>query len=159
MPNYFASLLLPVAIIVYILIRQVTPRRPSRARFYVLPIVALYLAYQNFPRTLPRGQLEDAILSVVVSIPFAIMQAYFTSLYQTPEGWRMKGDWRYLASWVALFIVHIGIAYLFNPTGNPLATTTWIIALEVAVVWGLRSVVLHLRYPQLHEILQQNPTY
>lgn len=67
----------------------------------------------------------------------------------------MKGDWRYLVSWCVLLAMHITTTWLFRPTpDSAVVVVGWIIALEVAVVWGLRSLVLHLRYPELRTILQ-----
>lgn len=144
------------AIVLYFIVRQVTPRKPTRLRFYLLPVIALIIAYRDFPRpTIPASQVEDAVISLILSIPFGIMQAYFTTLYQEHGHWLMKGDYRYLASWLALFVLHIATTVIFRPSPtSPVVVVGWIVALEVGVVWGIRSLVLHLRYPQLASLLR-----
>ncbi len=149
--------LVGAALLVYIIIRQVTPKKPRRTRFYILPIVALILAYTHLPHPVPRDQVWEAIISVGISIPFGIMQAYFTTLYQSQDQWYIKGDWRYVMSWLALFGLHL-VTTLTLTGASPHSThvVEWIAALEVAVVWGLRSLVLHLRYPVLRQLLQSS---
>ena len=151
--------LIGLLILAYFIFRQVTPRPPSRTRFYVLPIVALLIAYHDFPRpTVPPGQLIDALVSVTPSLPFGVMQAYFTTLYQSQGRWLLRGDWRYVLSWLALFALHIATTVLLRPSaGHAVVMVSWIAALEVAVVWGVRSLTLHLRYPELRSILTESP--
>lgn len=144
------------AALIYFIIRQVTPQRPSRLRFYILPIVGLFFAYKNLPHPVPESQLWDAVTSVGISIPFGFMQAYFTRLYESGGEWLMQGDWRYVASWLALLLLRIVIAMAFGGgTHGAETAASWIIALEVAAIWGVRSVVLQLRYPQLQRVLAE----
>ena len=147
--------LVGLIIFVYFVVRHVTPRSPSRVRFYILPIVALVVAYENLPRpAVPPGQLWEALVSVGLCLPFGVMQAYFTTLYQSDRRWLIRGDWRYLASWAALLVLHVATTLLFDPAAHGTAAIiTWIIALDVAVTWALRSLILHLRYPELGSIL------
>jgi hypothetical protein len=142
---------LGLGLLVFFIVRQVAPRRPTRLRFYVLPIFALYWAYRTLPHPVPGAQAVEALISIGVSIPFGVMQAYFTRLYQAEDQWFLQADWRYVVSWLTLFALHAATAVFLHET----AVITWIIALEVAVVWGLRSLVLHLRYPQLSRILSR----
>ena len=144
---------LGLAIFVYFIIRQVSPRQPTRLRFYIMPIIGLYLAYRNLPHPVPVSQIDDAVISVAISIPFGIMQAFFTRFYQSDGQWVMQGDWRYLVSWLVLFAIHIVTTFLLGSGTHHVTPVTWVIALEVAVVWGLRSLVLHLRFPQLSQVL------
>ncbi len=137
-----------LGIFVFFIIRQVTPRRPSRLRFYFLPLIALYWAYHTLPHPVPRVEVWTTVISVGLSIPFAIMQAYFTRLYEQDSHWVMQGDWRYLMTWFVILALQGAIALAFKEP-----TLTWEISLGIAVVWGIRSVVLHLRYPQLSGIL------
>lgn len=143
-----------LAVLIYFIIRQVTPRHPSRLRFYILPILGLFFAFKNLPHPIPENQLWDAVISVGISIPFGVMQAYFTRLYESGGEWLMRGDGRYVASWLALLLLRILIA-MATGGGTHGAETAWIIALEVAMIWGVRSVVLHLRYPHLQGVLAE----
>ena len=138
-----------LGLFVFFIIRQVTPRRPTRFRFYILPILALVWAYHTLPHPVPSRQIWATVISVGVSIPFAIMQGYFTRLYEKEGQWVLQGDWRYLVSWLVIFALQGIIAVVLQET----AVVTWEIALGIAIVWGLRSVVLQLRYPQLSRIL------
>ena len=144
---------LGLAIFVYFIIRQVSPRRPTRLRFYIMPLIGLYLAYHNLPHPVPSSQIWDAVISVAISVPFGIAQAYFTRFYQLDGQWVLQGDWRYLVSWLVLFASHLVTVLLFSAGSHQVTPVTWVIALEVAVVWGLRSVVLHLRFPRLSTVL------
>lgn len=140
--------LIGLALFVFFIIRQLTPRRPSRLRFYFLPLIALYWSYHTLPHPVPSIEIWTTVISVGISVPFAIMQAYFTRLYEKDGQWVMQGDWRYLVSWLIIFALQVVIALVLHQP-----TLTWEIALGIAVVWGMRSVVLHLRYPQLSAIL------
>ncbi len=142
------------AVLVWFIVRQVTPRRPLRLRFYIMPMIALVVAAANLPHPIPGIQAWDAVISLAISIPFGIMQAHFTTLYQQDGVWYMKGDWRYVASWAALFALKFATAWMMGSSlHQSFQSVEWIVALEVAVVWGLRSLVLHQRYPQLAQIL------
>lgn len=138
-----------LGLLVFFIIRQVTPRPPTRLRFYILPLIALYWAYHTLPHPVPSVQIRTTLISVSVSIPFAIMQGYFTRLYEKEGQWVLQGDCRYVVSWLIIFALQGVSAILSHQT----KVVTWEIAVGIAVVWGLRSVVLHLRYPQLGMIL------
>ena len=147
------------AALVYFIVRQVTTRRPSRARFYVLPLIALVVAYLELPKPVPADQVWNALISVALSVVFGVAQARFTRLYQSGGIWVMQGDWRYPVSWAVLIALHAVTDAAFqaassaNQHGVPF--TPWIVALEVAVAWGTRSLVLHRRYPQLATVLAE----
>ncbi len=150
----FQSILL-FALLIYFIIRQVTPRKPSRFRFYFMPVVGVIMAYQYLPKPMvPMSQVADAVVSCAIGIVFGILQARYTRIYETDGVWMMKGDWRYLLTWVVLLIVRAAVAILFGHMGHTNnMVIEWIIWLEIAVVWGVRSLVLHARYPQLRAIL------
>ncbi len=148
MPNLVYDVL-GLTLVVFFIIRQVTPRRPTRFRFYILPILGLYWTYRTLPHPVPTVQIWVTLMSVGVSIPFAILQGYFTRLYEKDGQWVLQGDWHYLVSWLVIFALQGVIAVVLHQT----TIVTWEIALGIAIVWGVRSVVLHLRYPQLSRIL------
>jgi hypothetical protein len=119
--------------------------------------VALIFAAVKLPHPVPTSQIWDALISVGISIPFGIMQAHFTMLYEQDGTWYLRGDWRYVASWIALLGLKVATAFaLGSTTASGPAAAEWIAALEVGVVWGLRSLVLHLRYPQLMHIMRRS---
>ncbi len=151
MPNLMYDVL-GLGLLVFFLIRQVTPRRPTRFRFYILPTLGLYWAYRTLPHPVPTVQIWVTLISIGVSIPFAILQGYyFTRLYEKEGQWMLQGDWRYLVSWLVIFALQVVISAALHQT----TVITWEIALGIAIVMGLRSVMLHLRYPQLPGILAQ----
>lgn len=147
--------LLLLALLIILIIRQVSPRRPTRFRFYFMPVVGLIAAYQNLPHPVPNRQVLECLISVFIGIGFGILQANYTKVYQLQSGnWVMKGDWRYVVSWLVLFVVRAGIMFLFSSAEHTKdLTVEWIIWVEIAVVWGMRSLVLHIRYPELKSIL------
>jgi hypothetical protein len=151
MPSNVATNLLGLVVLGVVIGRQVTPRRPTPFRFYLLPLLALFWAYHSLPHPVPAAQVEAAWLSIGVSVPFGVMQAYFTRLVERDGQWLLQGDWRYVVSWLVLSAVHVAMAVALHET----EAVTWVIALDVAVVWGLRAAVLHLRYPRLPRILRQ----
>lgn len=102
MPNLWYDVV-GLGLLVFLIIRQVTPRRPTRLRFYLLPLLALYWAYHTLPHPVPAVQIWTTLISVGVSIPIAIMQGYFTRLYEKEGQWVLQGDWRYLVSWLVDF--------------------------------------------------------
>lgn len=142
-------------LLIYFILRQVTPRRPTRFRFYFMPIVGLIEAYQNFPRpNVPVIQILECLISVAIGIGFGLLQARYTKVYESNNEWVMRGDWRYVVSWILLFAIRAAIMFLFGSVEHTKnIAVEWIIWVEIAVVWGVRSLVLHIRYPQLKEIL------
>ncbi len=90
-------------LLVFFIIRQVTPRRPTRLHFYILPVLGLYWAYHTLPHPVPSVEIWAALISIAVSVPFAIGQGYFTRLYEKEGHWVLQGDWRYLVSWLIIF--------------------------------------------------------
>lgn len=84
--------ILGLGLLLFFIIRQVTPRRPTRLRFYILPILGLYWAYYTLPHPRPWVQVQNALISLGISVPFGIMQAYFTRLYENDGQWFLRGD-------------------------------------------------------------------
>lgn len=149
---------LVLALLIYFIVRQVSPRRPTRFRFYFMPIVGLIEAYQNFPRpNIPLIQVIECLISIAIGIGFGVLQARYTRVYESNNEWVMRGDWKYVVSWILLFVVRAAIMVLFGSVEHTkYLAVEWIIWVEIAVVWGVRSIVLHIRYPQLKEILAKN---
>ena len=92
---------------------------------------------------------------MLIAIGFGFLQARYTELYQENGVWLMKGDWRYVASWLFLFAVRIAVIAVFGAIFHTKNVIEWILWIEIAVVWGIRSFALHLRYPQLRNILKR----
>ena len=154
--SIFTSLIVLI-VLVFFIVRQLQPRKPTRFRFYFMPIIALIAAYENFPKTnVPSTQLLECLVSVLIGIGFGILQARFTKVFQSEGNWYMQGDWKYVTSWLFLIVVRFVIVMIFNyydPSKN--MVVEWIIWIEIAVVWGVRSLVLMLQYPQLHKALER----
>jgi len=55
----------------------------------------------------PSVQIWATLISIGVSIPFAILQGYFTQLYEKEGHWVLQGDWRYLVSWLIIFALQV----------------------------------------------------
>ena len=154
--SIFTSLIVLI-VLVFFIVRQLQPRKPTRFRFYFMPIIALIAAYENFPKTnVPSSQLLECLVSVLIGIGFGILQARFTKVFQSEGNWYMQGDWKYVTSWLFLIVVRFVIVMVFNyyvPSKN--MVVEWIIWIEIAVVWGVRTLVLMLQYPQLHKALER----
>jgi len=145
------------AAVVYFIVRQVTPRPPSRLRLYILPILAIYEAYQSLPRPeVPKIQLLECLLSILVAIVFGFLQARYTKVYQENGVWLLRGDWRYLVTWLLLLVGRLLVAWGFSAMFGESTMIEWILWTEVAVVWGTRSLLLLRRYPELIPALKRN---
>ncbi len=154
----FHSLLMSIillALLIFVIVRQLTPRRPTRFRFYFMPVVSLIADYQNLPHPVPSIQVLECVISVVIGIGFGVLQAGYTKVYKSQdENWVMQGDWRYAISWIVLFVVRAVIMIFFSSAEHTKnIAVEWIIWVEIAAVWGGRSLVLHIRYPQLRTVL------
>ncbi|GGH84605.1 ABC-type proline/glycine betaine transport system permease subunit [Pullulanibacillus pueri] len=152
--SVFTSILM-FGLVIVIISRQLKPRSLNRFRFYIMPIIAFFMAYENLPRpTVPDFQLIECLISVIIGIGFGILQARSTKVYQVNGAWVMQGDWRYLITWVALLAIRIVCMLIFNHFDHSQnKVVEWIIWIEIAVVWGVRSLMLGLRYPQIRGAL------
>ncbi|GGE43608.1 hypothetical protein GCM10011391_22960 [Pullulanibacillus camelliae] len=150
----FTSMLMFALLIVFIF-RQLQPRQPTRLRFYIMPVIAIIVAYERLPRPIvPEIQIIEGILSVIIGIGFGVLQARYTKVYHVNGEWLMKGDWKYLLTWLGLFAMRMIIMVVFNHIDHGKSMVVeWIIWAEIAVVWGVRSLLLMLRYPQLRSVL------
>lgn len=149
--------LIVLAIIVFVIVRQLRPRKLSRFSFIGMPIIALIAASQNLPHpTIPPIEVLECAVTIVVGIACGAVQAFFTRVFEQDGEWYAQGGWPYLATWVVLIAVRLLISLIFGLVAHVSMHTTWIIWVDIAAAWGMRAFVLYLRHPHLGAVIARS---
>lgn len=152
MPTQALSTVLIVAIVlIWAIGRQVLPRRVTRVPFVVLPIVGLFEMTRYLPHpTIPANQLAECVVSVLLSAVAGLLQGLVTNVYTAADGQvYMRGGWKYLVLWLGLIATRLIVGFLFNGASFHYESVLWIIWADLAVVWGVRGILLYTRYPEI----------
>lgn len=138
-------------ILIWAISRQILPRKVSRVPFIILPIIGIYEAVKSLPQpVIPANQLLEAVVALSISIVIGFLQAQVTSVYTESDGQvYMKGGWRYLGLWVILIAVRIGTDVAFHQPGTSFSYAGWILWADLAVVWGIRGLILYVKHPEV----------
>ncbi|MCL6489762.1 MAG: DUF1453 family protein, partial [Alicyclobacillus mali] len=142
MHSFQASYLIGAVVVVYIIFRQLQPRRPTWFRFFGLPAIAVYEAVLSLHQTGLTGlSWYEIALSGVIGVLAGILQAAFTRVYEREGRTWMQGDWRYLFTWIGLLVTRGVVTWLWlrPASGHVNATVIWA---DIGVTWTARSVAL-----------------
>ena len=144
-------------VLIWAIVRQVLPRRVNRFPFIFLPIIGIFEAVQSLPQpVIPVSQLLEAAVAISISIVIGAWQAHVTTVYTESDGQvYMRGGWIYLLLWIFLFASRIVTDIVFPHPGKSFSSVTWIIWSELAVVWGVRGIVLYLKHPEVRAQLMR----
>ncbi len=157
MLDHSTNLFLIALIVIWVISRQLRPRKLSKLTLFLLPVIALYFASQNLPHgDLPTYQIAEFILIVGVAILGGIVQARYTRVYQDGDQLYIQGNKITLFAWLLLIAVRFGINFafyaLFAPAGSPFSVL-WILWIGVAVMFGTRNVLLYRNHSAVREML------
>ncbi len=145
-------------IMIWVISRQLRPRKIKKVSLFLLPILALYGASQNLPQTsLPIYQIVEFLFIAGVALLAGIVQAKYTRIYWSGDQLYMQGNKITLFAWILLIAVRYGIAFifyaLFAPAGSKL-TVVWIVWVGVAIMFSTRNVLLYRKWPEMREMLR-----
>jgi hypothetical protein len=149
--------LLVAAAAVFFIVRQFLPRRVSLLSLVILPVVLGYFALRSMPAAIPPAQSFELFANVAIGIAGGLWQAAATRVYEKDGIWWMRGGGGYLLAWVALLAARMALRLAFEgPAGawGPAAMSSmWMIYMDAAVAWAVRSAVVYLRHPQIGSAL------
>ena len=153
------ALLLAAAAVVFIA-RQFLPRRVSRLSLVILPAALAYFALRSMPAAVPPAQSLELIANVAIGLAGGLWQASATHVYERDGAWWMRGGAGYLLAWIALLAARMALRLAFEGPagawGAGAMSSMWMIYLDAAVAWGVRSAVVYLRHPQIGSALARS---
>jgi hypothetical protein len=116
--NPIISVALSLAIISYIIYRQIRPRKISKKGLIIFPLIILFFIIQTFPTFHPTAtKLFEIITSSIASITLGLLACRQLHVYKGPTGKAMaKGSWTYFLWWLGTFIVKSLLSILFGET-------------------------------------------
>ncbi len=153
-----AGTVLLVAVgVVYVIARQVLPRRVSWLTLMGIPVALAYLAVQHLPAgPVPARQLAELAAEVALATGAGIWQARVTQVFERDGRWYLRGGPVYLGVWVLLLAARIALQLGMGGRlglGSKGAGDLWMVWVELAVAWGARTLALFVMHPELRGAL------
>jgi len=142
-------IVLAIAIGVYVVARQVLPRRVSWLMLVGVPILLVYFGWKQLPAgPVATRQIVDLAGEVALGVCCGLWQAASTRVYVSAGRWYMRGGAPYLLGWVVCLVGDIALVLALEGASG-LAHDTWIFLLGAAATWAGRAVGLLVRHPGL----------
>jgi hypothetical protein len=147
------EIVIGVAVVAWVLVRQLLPRRVSWRMMLVFPAVLAYFAWKSLPAgAIPARQGVELALELVLALACGLWQASVTRVWRQGSQWMMRGGPLYLAGWVVFIGGDIGLRLAIEGpsalTSAPGHGSTWIAIVGGAACWLVRAAVLALRHPE-----------
>jgi hypothetical protein len=142
--------LIVIAVIAFIISRQIRPRKLSKASLIITPAIVLYFLVKSFPSFHPtQKEILDMVIMSIISIILGILACRQLHVYEGPSGKAMaKGSWTYFLWWLAAFVVKAILSVLFGETSfNSVSQTE--IFLPVFFLMVTRSAYLYWKVEKL----------
>jgi|GEM_PF-3375524 len=144
---------LGVAVAIWVVARQVLPRRLSWRMMLVAPAVLAYMAYRELPAgRIPAGQGLELGLELALALACGLWQGATLKLSVKNGQWYVKGGWAYLVGWVAFLGGDITLhLVLEGPTAFASGLSSpgmWISLVGAAAVWLVRALWVVIRHPE-----------
>ncbi len=144
------SIALTVAVIGFMVYRQIRPRRLSARNLLLIPLILLVVMIRSWShfRLTPTTGLETA-LDATVSLVAGLLAARQLQVYPSPEtGSAMaSGSWTYFLWWLGAFVVKAGLTVALGVTATTMGTMETLIPVFLLVL--TRNAYLYLRASRL----------
>lgn len=145
------SALLVIAVLAFLVYRQIIPRRLSARSLLLVPVVILYFLWRSlasFHAT--DATVLDTALDAAVTLVVGLLAAQQLRLYPDPDTGRamVGGSLRYFLWWLAAFVVKSALAVAFGMT-SPAAVAGFEILLPVFILVASRNAYLYWRAMRL----------
>lgn len=116
--NNFISIFITIAIVVFLIYRQIRPRKLGRRSLILFPLIILYFLIQSLPSFHPtHTKIMEIILSSTVSTILGLLACRQLHVYEGSNGKAMaKGSWTYFLWWLGAFIIKSCISIMFGET-------------------------------------------
>ncbi len=145
------SILVVVAVLAFLVYRQVMPRRLSARSLIIMPIVLLYFLWRSTASFHATGSaVLDTGLDAAVTLALGLLAARQLRLYPDPQTGRAmaSGSLRYFLWWLAAGIVKSALAVAFGIT-SPAAVSGAEILLPVFILVVTRNSYLYWKATRL----------
>ena len=108
--------ILIIAIIAFMLYRQIRPRKISQKSLFIIPAIILFFLLKSLPSFHPTQKelIEMAIMSIVTII-LGLLACHELHIYKGSTGKAMaRGTWKYFLWWVAAFAIKAILSVIFK---------------------------------------------
>lgn len=145
--------LLVIAIIVWVVFRQLRPKPVKKIFFVILPLLALYEMYQTFPQSsVPVSQWIECILVVIAALIAGTIQAWHSKVYMQNQIVYVQGTAITLITWASFIIVRLGLGFAFGEFATGYHRIQWILWAGIAVIFATRSLILYAKFPEIKHV-------
>lgn len=146
----FVTTLIIVAVIVYAIVKQFMAKPVRRSGFVIFPLLALVEACESYRKAaVTQQQLLECAAMIALALAAAAVQAINTEIFYQDNQLYMRSKIIAVVTWAAYFLARVGLRLVFPKTGE------WIIWLGIAVIFGARSVILMMKYPEITQALSR----
>jgi hypothetical protein len=118
MENLIISGFIIIAVIAYVIYRQIRPRKLSTKSLIIIPLIILYFLVKSLPSFQPtqKNILEIMVMSVI-SVILGLLACRQLHVYKGTTGKAMvKGSWKYFLWWLATFVIKSILSVAFGET-------------------------------------------
>ena len=145
-----ATTLIVIAAFVYAITKQFMAKPVKAFSFAIVPLLALYEVFDSLPKTAAtKSQMAECAVMVFLALAAAILQAAFTEVFYQGERLTMRSKPVAVITWAVYFLIRIGLRFFYQ------SKESWMMWLGMAVIFGARSFILYLRFPEIGKALSQ----
>lgn len=101
------SIIVVIAVITFIVYRQIRPRKISQKGLIILPAIILFFIIKSLPSFHPtQKEITEMILMSIITIILGLLACRQLHIYEGSTGKAMaKGNWTYFLWWLAAFVI------------------------------------------------------
>ncbi|WP_146189957.1 hypothetical protein [Paenibacillus elgii] len=140
-----------IAVVVYVVIRKLMPKKVDRGDILVLPILAGYKAFTGLPKDMTILMNTELFLVCIVSIVIGVWQGISTQVYSKQGILYSKSGPSYIIAWICYLAARVLIKLIFE--GSLTGGGDWLTWAGIALSSGAMSGMLYLRYPEIGKVI------
>ncbi|OWA35883.1 hypothetical protein B9G55_08320 [Saccharibacillus sp. O16] len=144
------NVLFIAAIVVFMILRQLRPRKFKKSSLFILPGIALIEACAAFPTNgAPAYQIAEFALLATAAFAGGLIQAWNTDVFYEQDRPYTQANTLALAAWAVLLGIRLCIRFSFAGFA-PMDTYTssmWMSWGSIAILFLTKNLVLQLRFP------------
>lgn len=112
------SIIVVIAVIVFIIYRQIRPRKISQKSLIILPAIILLLIIKSLPSFHPtQKEIGEMVIMSIITIILGLLACRQLHIYEGSTGKAMaKGNWTYFLWWLAAFVIKSILSFIFGET-------------------------------------------
>ncbi len=145
-----ATTLIVIAAFVYAIAKQFMAKPVKAFGFAIIPLLALYKVFDSLPKAaVPKSQMTECAVMAFLALAAALIQASFTEVFYQGDRLYMRSKPVAVITWAVYFLIRIGLRFFYH------SSASWMMWLGMAVIFGARSFILYLRFPEIGKALSQ----